>query len=145
MAEGRGAGADGRRYMYVCVRGGKKRNGGLFSSLTGQLQHLTDLPLKLEITSASYGNCLVCLLSHYPTQREDACLLKGLERDVYISSAHPVSRPALNWAFGDCLEVKKLEPSAATGLNSQIHPWASSATWLLRTSGKREINVSVCE
>lgn len=80
-------------HACVCSKGEQKRNGGLFSSLTGQLQHLTDLPLKLEITSASYGNCLVCLLSHYPTQREDACLLKGLEQDVYISTPSEPTSP----------------------------------------------------
>lgn len=71
---------------------GKKGRGDVFSAAWQCNYNIsTDVPPEVEITSASYGNCLACSLSHYPTQREDACLLKGPERDVYISSTRPLS------------------------------------------------------
>lgn len=103
-AEGRGA--DGGRYVYTC---------DLANVLTPQLHFSWPPPTaspphtpKAEITSASYGNCLVYLLSNCPTQREDACLLKGTELDVAVS-------PPLSWR-----PRPELKPSAATSPNSNL-------------------------
>lgn len=63
---------------------------------------------KAEITSASYGNCLVYLLSNCPTQREDACLLKGTELDIAVSLP-------LSWR-----PRPELKPSVATSPNSNL-------------------------
>lgn len=65
--------AVGGRYVYMC---------DLLNILTLQL---LPPPSELEITSASYGNCPIYLLSNCPTQREDACLLKGPELDVQVA------------------------------------------------------------
>jgi len=54
--------------VCVCVFRKKNRGGGLFSSLTVQLQHFNWSLPEVEITSASYGNCLACSSPHWPTE-----------------------------------------------------------------------------
>lgn len=118
---------DGR---YVCVRvhvcvTWQRRGLGLFLAAWQYNYNIsTDLPPKVEITSASYGNHLACSLSPYPTQRACVSIKKPRASCIYISSTNLVtlafwltsSRP-LKCVFGGG-ESTFTEPSAASSPRS---------------------------